>query len=139
MSVGAVSPNIHVGISPITAKAIGRLMKYNFPVKSISSPILLKELAEGWDSAHLGLIQEFLHRWAGCLSSHVDVGITGHNTQLFITYLTGLRLRNMDQVPCCLLSGDSDLSDTIWKFYRENSSPEFFPFFLTLSESAFNQ
>jgi len=45
----------------------------------------------------------------------------------------------MDEVPCCLLSGRSDLTAAIRDFWKKTNVPAYLPFFLALSEHTYEQ
>lgn len=106
-------------------------------MKDLHTNVLLERLAEGWESAHAGLAQEFVQRWAGALCTEAEVNEVGENTAQFFLDLSDVRLRTMHEVPCMLVSGSSNLDQPLRAFWNKFNSSNHLPFVLALSDAAY--
>ena len=110
----------------------------NVPSQDIPTHVLIEMLSDGWERSHAGLAQELVRRWAAALQAEVwDEGVWDH-VLLFGASLGHIRMRAMDYVPCCLISGRANLSGALRDFLK-NSVPADLPFIFALSASAYEQ
>lgn len=114
----------------MTYKLSGRL------VKELHTNVMMERLAEGWDTSHAGLAQEFVQRWAGALCTEAEVNEVGENTAQFFLDLSDVRLRTMHEVPCMLVSGSANLDQPLRAFWNKFNSSNHLPFILALSDAA---
>jgi hypothetical protein len=98
---------------------------------------LIDHLSHGWKADHSGPTQEFTQLWQDKLKAKVERKESGKNGLRFISDLSEIRLRGMNDVPCLLSGGDGaeDLRD----FWRKSAGLGRLPIVLALSEQAYRQ
>ncbi|NOT63837.1 MAG: hypothetical protein HOP19_26780 [Acidobacteria bacterium] len=98
---------------------------------------LIDHLSHGWKADYSGLTSEFTQLWQEKLNAKVESQVSGKNSLRFISDLSEIRLRGMNDVPCLLTAGDGaeDLRD----FWRKSAGLGRLPLVIALSEHAYRQ
>lgn len=101
---------------------------------------LVEHLAGGWQADHTGWILELINRWKASLKAPIEIKQHSQNAVRFVTDLSEIRLRGMNDVPCLIIGGDgSSGSDDVLDFWRSAAGPGKLPFILALSEQRYRQ
>lgn len=101
----------------------------------LDSKDLIQRLAEGWTSAHSGLVQEFVHRLCDKLDAEGEVQQIVKDVLIFTMKMRNVRLRGFDQVTCILLARkDFPDSTEITRLVRSVAIPGRMIFFFVLSQ-----
>lgn len=103
---------------------------------------LVENLAGGWQPDHAKSALELVNQWRINLKASVhfrqgEQGDVARNTVRFVTHLSEIHLRGMNEVPCLLIGGDG--SDGALDFWRKSAGPGRLPFILALSDKAYYQ
>ena len=73
-----------------------------------SAVALIERLAAGWTPAHTGTALEFVRFWGERLEAVTEVKDAGADALHFVTDLSDIHLRGMDEIHCFLLGGSQD-------------------------------
>lgn len=105
-------------------------------MKDIHSTFLVDRLAEGWPATHTGLAHDLVQRWAAALCTEAEINEVGENRAEFRMDLSNIRLRTMQEIPCLIITGETNLTHELRRFWNDFNSTHHLPFVLTLSEKA---
>jgi len=110
-------------------------------IKTVPVGVLLERLGNGWKPPHRGLAQEFVETWRGRVGEVEPATVTlDENVLYFVTDLSSIHLRGMEQVHCLALAGNgNDLSQISQEYWTRLAAPGRVLFVLALSETAFAQ
>jgi hypothetical protein len=97
---------------------------------------LVGSLSGAWQPGHYLLAQELAHRWKTRLKTEVEIKAQDENAVRFVTDLSEIRLRGMNEVPCLMLSGGEKVLRDFW---QKSAGAGKLPFILALSEKAYEQ
>lgn len=103
---------------------------------------LVENLAGGWQSDHAKSALELINQWRINLKASVyfrqgEQGDVARNAVRFVTDLSEIHLRGLNDVPCLLIGGEG--ADGVLDFWRKSVGPGRLPFILALSEKAYRQ
>lgn len=102
---------------------------------------LLTKLAVGWQPSHCVLGQELVQLWREKLNAPTEIKEINENGLYFVTNLSDIRLRGMEQVACLVLAGDrADIAQrVVQEFWKKADMLGSVPVVLTLSAEAHKQ
>lgn len=98
---------------------------------------IIEYLAHGWQADHTGMAQELINHWRSSLKACAEIKQTSANAVHFVTDLSEIRLRGMNEVPCLLIGGNG--SEGLADFWRRAAGPGRLPCILALSDHAYRQ
>jgi hypothetical protein len=102
-----------------------------------SAATLIERLAAGWTPAHSIAALECVRLWGERLEAATEVKDVGADALHFVTDLSEIHLRGMDEIHCLLLAGSrDDLKKTVEEFWLGASIPGRLIVVLALSETA---
>src|SRR5690349_12924159 len=99
-------------------------------LKDLPGEIIIEKLTDGWGPTHIEVVREFLRRLEYKLNTHIEILDIKQNTVHFVTHLSDINLRTMDDIPCLMLSGGttttwalSNITNAVREFWDKFSSP----------------